>query len=425
MELIHSLEDLFHKDIKCDTFWNHGDAPELLMHKVHAYPAKFPAFLTSKIVGYLEASSNKKIQSMADPFCGCGTAALEAKVLGIDFVGYDINPVATLIAKTKTQKYCNKKLMRYYDTIIKNVKDYNDGSIKDRILLNPRIQYWFDFDTTKALCSLYKNVNKIIPPGKYRDFFLTAFSNILKACSRWLTKSIKPQIDPNKAKVEPLKAFKKQFAFMQKANDEMTSLQLLRSHTAIHTKNILKISPKKPLVDLVVTSPPYVTSYDYADLHQLSTLWLGYTEDYRTLRQGTIGSLHREIKDLSLKTMNITGKMICQKLSEVASPAQTKSVKNYFLDISQALKHTGKLLHVGGNLAIVIGNTTYKGVKVDNTKFLINELINQGFTDIQLVKRKIGVKRLTPYRDEIGRFTSNKNGRKIYSHEYLVIARKQ
>ena len=27
-------------------------------------------------------------------------------------------------------------------------------------------------------------------------------------------------------------------------------------------------------VDLIVTSPPYVTSYEYADLHQLSSLWL-------------------------------------------------------------------------------------------------------------------------------------------------------
>jgi hypothetical protein len=29
-------------------------------------------------------------------------------------------------------------------------------------------------------------------------------------------------------------------------------------------------------VTLVITSPPYVTSYEYADLHQLTSIWLGY-----------------------------------------------------------------------------------------------------------------------------------------------------
>ena len=39
-----------------------------------------------------------------------------------------------------------------------------------------------------------------------------------------------------------------------------------------------------------MTSPPYVTSYDYADIHQLSALWLGYASDYRTLRKEHAGN---------------------------------------------------------------------------------------------------------------------------------------
>lgn len=35
-------------------------------------------------------------------------------------------------------------------------------------------------------------------------------------------------------------------------------------------------------VDLLVTSPPYVTSYEYADLHQLSLIWLRFGDDYRS-----------------------------------------------------------------------------------------------------------------------------------------------
>ena len=37
-----------------------------------------------------------------DPFCGSGVTLLESAVRGHDSIGFDINPLALLIAKTKT-----------------------------------------------------------------------------------------------------------------------------------------------------------------------------------------------------------------------------------------------------------------------------------------------------------------------------------
>ena len=77
------------------------------------------------------------------------------------------------------------------------------------------------------------------------------------------------------------------------------------SQTEIITANFLDSSVEHPKVDMIITSPPYVTSYEYADLHQLSALWLGFTEDYKNLREGSIGSLHhiynfdKELKSFS------------------------------------------------------------------------------------------------------------------------------
>ena len=36
-----------------------------------------------------------------------------------------------------------------------------------------------------------------------------------------------------------------------------------------------KLPIESESIDLIITSPPYVTSYEYADLHQLSLLWFG------------------------------------------------------------------------------------------------------------------------------------------------------
>src|SRR3546814_11916196 len=58
----------------------------------------------------------------------------------------------------------------------------------------------------------------------------------------------------------------------------------------IRYANVLTVARPRQSLDLIVTSPPYVTSYEYADLHQLSSLWLGYAQDHRELRVGSIGS---------------------------------------------------------------------------------------------------------------------------------------
>ena len=79
---------------------------------------------------------------------------------------------------------------------------------------------------------------------------------------------------------------------MLKAATEFEVEVKSKAHSNIVTGNFLELDIKKPFLDLLITSPPYVTSYEYADLHQLSSLWLDITDDYRTLRQGSIGSIY-------------------------------------------------------------------------------------------------------------------------------------
>ncbi|MHB8327847.1 MAG: class I SAM-dependent methyltransferase [bacterium] len=104
-------------DISSDPTWNLGEEKELKMHRIHSYPAKFPAFLTTKALSY--ANKNKiTVNKIADIFCGCGTVAFEAKRNNIDFWGCDINPVATMIAKVKSGKYDTELLRKYMFSII-------------------------------------------------------------------------------------------------------------------------------------------------------------------------------------------------------------------------------------------------------------------------------------------------------------------
>ena len=119
---INKIDDVYSNDfyhVDVDPFWNSGDQTELKIHRIHAYPAKFPAFIFDKGVQYA-AEKGLYPKLVADIFCGCGTVALEARRNNIEFWGCDINPVATMIAKTKSKIYNTAQLSEIFDTILDN-----------------------------------------------------------------------------------------------------------------------------------------------------------------------------------------------------------------------------------------------------------------------------------------------------------------
>lgn len=408
--------------VPIDSFWNIGDERELKMHRIHAYPARFPAFIATKALAFAKDCAIEPKQ-IADIFCGCGTVAYEAKRNNIDFWGCDINPVATLIAKTKSQTYKSYKLKGYYDDILaclsrrKKTPAFNKN-------LNERLNYWYDEEHIDELTRLKNAIeSNVSSRSKYRHFFLCAFSNILKPTSRWLTKSIKPQVDPNKKPADVVTAFKDQCRFMMAASIESDVAG--SSNVSIVTANILDPDLQRPKVDMIITSPPYVTSYEYADLHQLSSLWLGITDDYRELRDGSIGSLHHVYNfDAELKRLNYTGNNIVFRLFD-RDKSQARSVAKYFLDMQSVASSCYSMLRKKGIAVFVIGNTEYKGVRIDNSRHLCESLFESGFSEVFITKRKITGKILTPYRDHCGRFTTDRNSKQIYSEEFIIIGRKQ
>lgn len=401
--------------------WNMPAERERRMHSIHAYPAKFPAFITTKAIHKAE-ENNISVKTVADIFCGCGTVAFETVRSGKHFWGCDINPVATLIAETKSNVYQDGQLQDFFDRIIAAYKTYSVDK-SNHIYSNERIQYWFDEEHIDNLLKLRSVIYLVVDDEFYRKFFLCAFSNILKSCSRWLTKSIKPQIDPKKQPKDVLSSYIYQVNMMRRAN--MENINEKYGEADIKRTNILDVNIDKPFVDLIVTSPPYVTSYEYADLHQLSTLWLEYTDDFKLLREGTIGSLyHSEEFDKNLKRLNDVGQDIVFKMYSI-DKRKTRSIAQYYIDMQSTVHKVVEMLNPGGACLFVIGNTEYKGVKIDNAKHLTECLLAEGMVKVEVDRRKISNKILTPYRDTNGKFASVKGScRKVYSEEFVIFARK-
>jgi methylase of polypeptide subunit release factors len=180
-----------------------------------------------------------------------------------------------------------------------------------------------------------------------------------------------------------------------------------------------------PKVDLIVSSPPYVTSYEYADLHQLSALWLGYATDYRELRNGSIGSAYNSV-DFNIENcgLNEEGEKVLEDLQATDTElSQIKSVARYYSDIQSATRRCSEMIRKNGMVLFVVGDTEYKGAKIMNSKHLIQTLRDNNFSDIKIAKRRISRKILTPYRDEKGRFSTDSSKRSVYHEEYIISGR--
>ncbi len=148
-----------------------------------------------------------------DPFMGSGTTIVESIVNKRIGIGTDINNIAYLLTKVKTTPIKPLILMEELNRIEFDLQNRLNGQYdfylkksKDFITPNKRIDYWFLPEQRDKLAIIFTRILEITN-NDVRDFFLIAFAQILKSCSIWLQKSVKPTRDKNKKIYEPLPLF--------------------------------------------------------------------------------------------------------------------------------------------------------------------------------------------------------------------------
>jgi DNA modification methylase len=381
-------------------------------HGYHRYPAKFIPQLARRCI----EEYTKKEDIVCDPFMGCGTTLVEALVSGRKAVGVDINPVAWLITKakstpiepTKLENEVNKllgDLELYITSKNKRQKTLSNIEINPIIPNNERINYWFPHeDIREELGIVLGRINQI-KNKEIRTFCLCAFSQILKNSSIWLMKSIKPTRDLKKKPTRPLPAFKRHIKQMLRGNEELyntipeTIKNNLDKFLIAKKEDARRLPCDDDSVSLIVTSPPYVTSYEYADLHQLTALWLGYAKDVTEFREGFIGSIHKKesVHD------GIKSKLAKQEIEELSkkSKREAEAVRDYFFEMQQCFEEMYRVLKPNGKACIVIGDTELKKVPILNAEVFVEIMLNLGFRIHKIVKRRIPSKKKYYHKLEI------------------------
>ena len=416
---------LFEK-IKIDSSWAFADKTRkdtaYITHGYHRYPAKF----IPQIVSRLTEKYTKEGDLVVDPFGGCGTTIVESKVMCRPSIGVDINPVAVLMTKAKKTPIKPARIEEQFLKLKEKIDSFNKNT-KVKTPEHERIDYWFKPEEKRKLAFLFSEISKI-KNQDVRDFFYCGFSNILKNCSIWLQKSNKPTRDLKKKPSDPFIAFSRQIKAMLRGNADYFNLlqekKCLKISCRVFCADARKIPAKSNTVSLIVTSPPYVTSYEYADLHQLTALWFEYAKDLSDFRKRFIGTSHNGIKEIILNSK--IAENIKQNL-EKKNKKLAKEVAIYFSEMNQCFKEMKRLLKKGGRICIVIGNTSLKGVEILNAEVFVEQLKKIGFKVDNIIKREIPSKNLPSIRDKkTGRFAKATDKKRVFAYptEYILIMQK-
>lgn len=419
------VSTLFSKT-KIDYSWSFSDKTRkdtaYITHGYHRYPAKF----IPQIVSRLAEKYTNEGDLIVDPFGGCGTTLVESKVMGRPSVGVDINPVAVLITKAKITPIDPQKIEKEFASLKEKLDTYSKDT-KVKTPEHERINYWFKPEEKRKLAFIFAEITKL-KDQDIRVFFYCGFSNILKNCSIWLQKSNKPTRDQNKKPSDPIPTFYKQIKMMIKGNARFYELlkekNYLEIPSQVYCTDARAIPVKDNSVSLIVTSPPYVTSYEYADLHQLTALWLEYTKDLSDFRKRFIGTSYHNKKDLILNS-ELAEKIRNELLKKDKKTAE--EVSTYFSEMNQVFVEMTRMLKKGGKTCIVIGNTSLKGVEILNAEVFAEQLQNLGLKIADIIKREIPSKNLPSVRDEkTGKFARIGDENKIsaYPTEYILIMEK-
>jgi len=213
------------------------------IYAIHPYPAMFHFMLVRKFI----KEFSKEFDLVFDPFCGSGVSAGECLKLNRNFIGYDINPLAILIAKVRTTPQDIEELTNTLKKIL-------TAKIKNFEIPNfPNIHYWFDEDVIEQLAQLKEAILKI-EKESVRDFFKVAFSETVRKVSN---------ADPNEFKLirrkdGKNKNVKETFRNIAKRNIEsILEISGIKSDSKIilERRNILDgISLDDESIDLVITS---------------------------------------------------------------------------------------------------------------------------------------------------------------------------
>ena len=380
--------------------------------QLHRYPATMLPQIGIKLFKELKINKHR----LLDPYCGTGSSALAGIVSGFsEFHGFDINPLALLIAKARYTKFNTTKLLNYKKNIERTI--YNENKIiKPPTVTN--IDFWFSKKTIKDLSILRHSILEKIKNKKYQTLFWLAFSETVRFASYTRNSEFKLYRMPE----EKRKLFRpKVFDLYFKNLDNIlniyikTYLPLLKKQK-FHFYN-KEFVYEKNKYDAVLTSPPYGdsrTTVAYGQFSTLSNEWIGFA-NARKIDSQLMGG--KKVKTLYNKGV------LSSPIKKINKADQKRAleVSSFYMDLKNSIKQVSQSIKPKGFAVYIVGNRKVKNIDLPTDQFIAEQFEKNHFQHIFTYARLISSK-VMPSQNS----PTNIAGKKMHTihKEYIIICQK-
>ena len=416
------------KKINTDDWTFHKANTRELSHCYHDYPAR----MIPQIAGKALDLFGRGAKLLFDPYCGTGTSLVEANIRGINAIGTDLNPLARLIAKSKTTTFDIKdleKLITQFNRLTLEDKLSKIGEIKEIYGIS-NLFFWFKPEVVKDLSTIRIFIQEI-EDDSTRLFFQIAFSETVRESSNTrngefkLYRYSKKKLENFSPDVYGIMVEKLQ-RNLKGAKQYKAIIENFKSppFSKIYSFNTGENIPKKTLadnsVDIVVTSPPYGdsrTTVAYGQYSRLSAAWLELEEPGKIDQSLMGGRKSKEITSFPSEVLNEKIKII-----QSENKKRALEVVSFYKDLYNSMENIAKVIKPEGYSVYVVGNRKVAG-EILPTDIVIKDFFEHfGMNYVETFKRSIPNKRM-PSKNS----PTNKKGALDHTmtKEYIVVMQKR
>lgn len=383
-----------------------------LTHGLHRYKGKFYPQLCRSLINI---ASIKPGDLLLDPFMGSGTTLVECAISGVDSIGFDLNPLAHLIAATKlgllqTRPESLAAALRRFEAALAeecwhvgltwagaaSSEPEGDRGFPAALLAEEcglpeaaeEIRRWFPAAVCQKLVAVLRATRRMEGP-LFRRLVQVCLSDRIRSVSQQEPRDLRIRRRAQEIEDAPLlsllseklgKEIEKLRAGMSVLGGPVkvgvASAELRDARTLDRNEHPI-LSRRR--VDAVVTSPPYASALPYIDTDRLSLLVLGLlsARERNQLQKRIIGN--REIQDRErclLEEEMVEERGIKTFPAAVAGQIRRIMIENrrhavgfrrrnlpallyqYFRDMRTVMAKLHSVVRPGGKAFVVLGDST-------------------------------------------------------------------
>ncbi|WP_419845518.1 DNA methyltransferase [Candidatus Poriferisocius sp.] len=383
---------------KYGTFKDSLNAP---VHRWFTYPAGYSHKLVEAKAGEYGIGPGGLI---ADPFVGTGTTSLAAKQMGVDSVGVEAHPFVYWVAQTKLDYENDLDLLEKEAGLI---SEHSHDILSEGCHMDAHwpdlVHKCFDEENLDRLYALRTAV--LDNGGERQDFFKVALTAALRdttsAGAGW------PYIAPSKFAERKIRRnafheFSRRCDLMAQDVAQMLAATAPASEHRLVNGDARRLSDYVEKADMILTSPPYLNNYDYADRTRMETYFWGLYDSWADITANV-----RDKLMMAATTQVRRGEMVdtagmplvasldavvhgdlqdaVERLEELRTQKSGKKsydmmAAGYFEDMAQVVMQAREVLKVGCPFILVLGDSAPYGVHVPTDEIIGRLAVGAGFS---------------------------------------------